>query len=302
MSKADTEREILEAIANTPDEASQIDIIMEKRRYFRPHKDSAFYPVVQEYLSSPSSNLEQVTKKLLSPIDEGILANHKDLDMMDLWYSIIHSAKRLPFRDTTSLNKLVALMKAIQAHRPPPTAARPDVYHNLGDFGMAARETMNDSPGYGSGYLLPELHAYANMIYFYALLTRENIANFWIYCIWEMRAALETLHQDDAPNQGHMPDTAVQQYNAHVPAAATWVFALGKQLYEREQDLTPKSPSQGNPGAGGSLWEGRAEFSKERWALWKKRFGEVAEMEGLSEEVRGIAKEAVDAMDKAEKE
>jgi hypothetical protein len=293
------EREIVEAIANVQDEATQIDILMKKRRCFGPALDgeSKFYPIVQDYVNSDVKS-EDAAKKLLTPINDAILQNRKNLNLLDLWYSIIHSAKRLPFRDTTGLNKLVTLIKAIKSSFPPPTAKDQDIYTCLRDFGMAARETMNDSPGCGSGYLLPEVHAYTNMIYFYALLTVEEVRNFWIYCIWEMRSALETPHEDDAPDGSHHSGTAIQKYNATIPSAAVWIFAAGKQIYEREYDLTPKSKTEGNPGKGGPLWEGKPEFSKQRWALWKKRFGELADMEGLTEEVKGIAKEATEAMDR----
>ncbi|KAI4649572.1 hypothetical protein J4E93_003892 [Alternaria ventricosa] len=283
-------REIADAIANVQDEATQIDIIMKRRGCFGPSEDDKFYPIVQDYLSSDTS-AKDAAKKLIEPINNAILQNKKDLPFLCLWYSIIHSAKRLPFRDTTGLNKLVTLMETIKASFPPPTAKDSDMYTCLRHFGMAARETMNDSPGGQCGYMLQEVHAYANMLYFYALITRENVANFWTYCIWEMRSALETPHKDDSKG------TAIQKYNAFIPSAAVWIFAMGKQVYERDQDLTPKKATEGNPGSGGPLWEGRAEFSKQRWALWKKRFVELAEMEGLTEEVRGIAKEAAEKMD-----
>jgi hypothetical protein len=291
--------EIAEAIANVQDEATQIDIIMKKRGCFGPGEDSKFYPIVQVYLNSSDDTTAQDTaKKLLTPINNAILENKRDLNLLNLWYSIIHSAKRLPFRSTTGLAKLVTLMQAIKSSSPPPTAKDPDIYTCLRDFSMAARETMNDSPGGGSGYLLPELHAYTNMLYFYALLTRENVRAFWIYCIWEMRNALETPHEDDPPNSG--ATTAIQKYNATIPPAAVWIFAAGQQIYEREQDLTPQKADQGNPGRGGPLWDGKAEFSKRRWAFWKSRFGVLARMEGLSEEARGIAGEAVMAMDRVD--
>jgi len=95
--------------------------------------------------------------------------------MFDPWYSIIHSAKCLPFRDTVGLHKLVTLMSAMKV--------QPALFHDLGGFTGEARESINDSPGYGSGYLPPEAHAYANMQYFVALLTRAQVADFCIYCI-----------------------------------------------------------------------------------------------------------------------
>jgi hypothetical protein len=301
MSKAAKEREIREALANIPDEASQIDYVMEKRGCFRHEDDSLFYPTVQEYLSTDLP-LEEATEKLLAPIHTAILKQHENLNMWDLWFSIIHSAKRLPFRDVVSLTKLVDLMSAIKASPPPPDTAHKDLFHTLTDFGMCARESMNDSPGCGSGYTLSERHAYTNMIYFYALLLKSGAAGFWIYCIWEMRSALEDVQEDDPPERGHQPGTRIEKFEARVPAAAVFVFAVGKEVYAREEDLSETRPEYGDPGKGGKLWKGQAEFSKERWALWKSRFVEVSELEELSEEVRAIAKEAVEAMKRIENE
>jgi hypothetical protein len=300
--QADRDRDIAEAIAKTNDEAVQIDIAMEKRGCFKPNTDSKFYSIIQEYMEN-DSRAEDFTPRLLAPINRALVNNEKHLDLLNLWYSIIHSAKRLPFRDTTSLEKLVALMKAIKASSPPPNIIRLHLFHSLHNFGLAARETMNDCPGGGCGYLVPEVHAYTNMLYFYALLTREKIVDFWIYCIWEMREALETPHEDDTSEfrQSDRRVTAADRHNATVPPAAMWIFALGREVYEREHDHAPKRPSQGNPGTGGPLWTGKSGFSKARWALWKKRFDQIAKMGGITDEVRGIALEAVSAMDEIER-
>ncbi|EDU46529.1 predicted protein [Pyrenophora tritici-repentis Pt-1C-BFP] len=297
-----TDAEILTAIANIDDEASQIDTIMSMRRCFGPNKDDKFYPIVHDYLTN-NLDVNETTRKLLSPINAAVQANEKEPSTYSLWYPIIHSAKRLPFRDITGLLKLVALMDTIKSSPAPPNAPEQDrdTYSALLHFSMCARETLNDTPGYGCGYLPQEAHAYANMLYFYALLTRENVYTCWIYCIWTMRPALETLYADDDPEDVSTPATVLEKYNAFVPAAAIWIFALGKQIYEREEDLTPMNPNQGNSGGGGALWEGRAEFSKGRWGLWKKRFGEVAGMEGVSVECRAIAREAEVAMDEIER-
>ncbi|KAE8860649.1 hypothetical protein PTNB29_05744 [Pyrenophora teres f. teres] len=297
-----TDAEILAAIANIPDEASQIDTIMSMRRCFGPNEDDEFYLIVQDYLTN-NLDVNDTTRKLVSPINAAVQANKKEPSTYSLWYPIIHSAKRFPFRDTTGLLKLVTLVNTIKSSPAPPNAPEKDkdMYSALLHFSMCARETLNDTPGYGCGYLPQEVHAYANMLYFYALLTRDNIYTFWIYCIWTMRPALETPHVVADPEDVSTPATALENYNAFVPAAAVWIFALGKQLYEREEDLAPKNLNQGNSGGGGPLWEGRAEFSKGRWGLWKKRFGEVAGMEGVSEECRNIAREAEVTMGDIEK-
>ena len=53
---------------------------------------------------------------------------------------------------------------------------------------------------------------------------------------------------------------------------------------------------RGDPVRGGEFWKGKPEFSKARWALWKRRFDQVSEMKELSEETRQIAREAVTKM------
>jgi hypothetical protein len=292
------EQEILSALAAIPDEPSQIDYITRQRRNWSPSPDSRSYSIIQDYLSK-NLDTKTTTEHLLEPLNSPVLKLYKTL--ADTWYALIHSAKRLPFRDVAGLMKLVELLRLIKANKPNPNAARKDIELNFVEFYWNARESMNDSPGHGSGYTVQEAHAYANMIYFFALLTKEKVAEFWIYCIWVMRGALEEVHKDDNPLRDYVGGP-VQKYESRVPAAAIWIFAMGKEVYDREKDLTETRPSHGDPGKGGELWTGRPEFSKERWALWKRRFGDVAGMEELSEEVRGIAKEAFEAMESIEKE
>lgn len=296
------DQKVQEAIASTSDEAKQIDAIAAIRKWFYQDGDSQHYPLVQSYLDG-NADLPQTANKITEPIDAAITANSlEEFPLMDLWYSILHSSKRTPFCNTESHNKLIELLKSIKSHQAPAEASDQNrsTYENLDGFGLASRETMNDSPGVGAGYSVPEAHAYANLNYFFARLTGEGIFDFWIYCIYNMRDALENVQQDDGPNDAHRPGTAVQKYDARAPAAAVWVFALGKKLYRKEEDLTPTSPNQGNPAKGGKLWEGKPGFSKERWALWKKRFGEISQMEEVSEETRKVAAKAFDAMNEAE--
>jgi hypothetical protein len=80
---ADKARKIQEALVDVTDEGRQIDIIARQRGYFMPDEDSAFYATVQEYMTS-KLNLKQATIKLLSPIDKAILADKKNLNLMDL--------------------------------------------------------------------------------------------------------------------------------------------------------------------------------------------------------------------------
>jgi hypothetical protein len=54
-------------------------------------------------------------------------------------------------------------------------------------------------------------------------------------------------------------------------------------------------------GKGGPLWRGKHGFSKERWQLWKERFGDMSRTElEIGDEVRTSASEAVLMMQKIE--
>lgn len=296
----DQDQKVQQAISTILDEPEQIDRIAEIRGWFKPSGDNAFYRIIQSYLTGEfdlASAIDQITK----PIDAEISAKSEDIDTSDLWYSILHSAKRISFRNTEDHQKLVNLVKEFKNHKGPAHEDESDVYSTLANFSMASRETMNDSPGYGAGCFAPEAHAWANLNYFFAYLTKDGVFKAWLYCIWAMRGALEVVIQDDEPNGLETAWTTSQKYDAFVPAAAVWVFALGKVLWKKEEDLTPQRQNAGNPAGGGQLWKGKAEFGKSRWAFWKSRFGEIGDMEVVGEETRKIAKEAVESMNESEK-
>ena len=82
-----------------------------------------------------------------------------------------------------------------------------------------------------------------------------------------------------------------------MPAAAAWISILGPQIYHWDMEFE-HGPRVGAPGSGGPLWEnGKHGFCKERWELWRKGFGAIAEMGGdLSENVRASARQAEKTM------
>ncbi|KAJ4297944.1 hypothetical protein N0V90_005843 [Kalmusia sp. IMI 367209] len=299
MTKEEESRQkIQQVLSETDDEPTQIDQIAAIRGWFRPAPKSIFYPAVQEYVKG-STNLQTTVANITKPIDEA-LTTHKieNIDVMDLWYSIFHSAKRISYRDAGSHTKLVNLLKAIRDHPEPSSTSEHPIYSTLSGLPMADREAYNDSPRYDVGVFPAEIHAWTNFNYFLARTIDAEVTDGHIFSIWSMRQALEM--EPKIGTGWYEASKPALYYDAHVPGAAVWVLGLGKKLHEREQDLTPKNENQGNPGRGGDLWTGSAAFSKERWAFWKKRFGEVAEFEGVSEETKSIAKEAVEAMNRAE--
>jgi hypothetical protein len=215
-----------------------------------------------------------------------------DVDFTDLWYSIIHSARKTHYRNTDEHERIVNLVAAFKEHSVPDNEKYNYLYSSLTDFLLTCREAYNDQPTPGTSVEL-ESTAWANMNYFFALLTKEDIADNSLFAIWAMRQALETPHSDDDQS------TAVQKYDMYVPAAAVWVFGAFRTLHDKEEDLTPKDKKQGNPAKGGELWKGQAEFSKARWELWQQRFLEIGKMEEVGEATRNVARDAVQAMERA---
>ncbi|KAI4934002.1 uncharacterized protein J4E92_003672 [Alternaria infectoria] len=286
-------QDILPTLQN---EADQIDQIAKIRGWFRPKEDSAYYPLIQDYLDE-KIDVKEATARILGPIDEKIKESKlDDVDFMDLWTSIIHSARRSTFRDgaRTQHHQLIELLAAFKEHSIPDNKEYDYLYKEMTDFGMACREAFNDAPAAHEGFIETEVQAWTNMNYFYAFVAREHIYDLSMYAIFALREALETPPIDEPMS------TANQKYDANVPAAAAWIIAYGHDLFRMEKDLTPTDKKQGNPGRGGELWKGKSEFSKERWALWKERFAAIAEMEGVKERTRLDAKDAIEAMERSQ--
>jgi hypothetical protein len=299
---AAAERKVQEVLARTPDEAQQIDEIAKIRNYTRPKEGSEIYVLIQEYIDG-KVDVDVTIEKITRPLDEKLVKTtnwEEEVELSDMWNGVLHSARRIPFRNNEGHMKLVDLVKAYKEHPEPAHEGEQGIYEKLLYLGISSRETMNGFPGGAAGYTKPEIHAYTNLHYFFALFTREGVREYWIYCIWAMRDALEDNLDDDRQTR-HKPVTAAQKYDAFVPAAAVWVLVLGKALYEREEDMTPTNRNQGNPARGGEYWKGKPEFSKARWALWKDRFSKVGGMTELSDETRQIAKEAVECMEESQK-
>jgi len=287
-------RKIEEIISGEHDEGAKIDQIAKIRGWFRPQDDSAFYPIVQDYLNE-KIEIDEASTMLFSPIDEKISASRlDDVQFMDLWYSIIHSARRISLRDLHKQDKVVALVAAFKNHSISENERYNYLYSSLTDFGMACREAYNNAPAAHNGFIDSEIDAWANMNYFFARVTSKDLGDSSLFAIWAMRQALETPQQDDEQA------TSVQKYDAYVPAAAAWAFGMGRELFRTEEDLTPTDRKQGNPARGGELWKGKAEFSKERWSFWKERFAEIGKRDDVGEKTRLIARDAVGAMKKAE--
>ena len=301
----------VERILNLPTFPEQVDAFAELRGYFRPEPDSNSYASVTQYMAG-SLSLSEAVNRIAEPIELAWTTGDHDPKffksesgkepqfsstegyLWDLWYSVLHTAKRTPWTDNAAHEKLLNLVKALK-ERPDPerdsmlqgqdwaydwVLGSDALWSNLLLLGPSSRESQNDSPGCGAGFQVPEQQAFANVNSFWARMTRDEVRGFWIYAIWALRGALEEKY----------PEVEKWRWDAWVPTAAMWVLILREKLWDKEEDLTPKNEWEGNPAKPGSLWkEGKSEFSKKRWGFWKQRFGEVACDEGLAAETRRIA-------------
>jgi hypothetical protein len=123
-----------------------------------------------------------------------------------------------------------------------------------------------------------------NVNRFLALLVATEEPFEWgsLFALATLRMALETPWEHMA-----LEDPLV----ALIPAAAAWIEVLGAEIYEWDEEYE-SGRLIGAPGSGGPLWKGKHGFCKERWKLWRERFGEAARKEDESEHVRRVAREA----------
>jgi hypothetical protein len=74
-------------------------------------------------------------------------------------------------------------------------------------------------------------------------------------------------------------------------AAALWIKFCGEHLHSLNQIWEP-DPRKGNVARGGPLYGGPNGFCKERWELWRERFGVLTQVDGLEEGTREMLKDA----------
>ncbi|KAL4908909.1 hypothetical protein BDW74DRAFT_145539 [Aspergillus multicolor] len=116
-------------------------------------------------------------------------------------------------------------------------------------------------------------------------------ASFSWFALVTLRNALETPTEQIRP---------AESLEALIPAAAAWIEILGAKIYRWELEFE-SGPKVGARGKGGPLWDGKHGFCKERWGLWRKRFGELGKMEpGIPENVKVVAQGAESMMEQIE--
>ncbi|KAJ5796865.1 uncharacterized protein N7518_005405 [Penicillium psychrosexuale] len=203
-----------------------------------------------------------------------------------LWAVIVGCACESPEHHDKLVDILVQLSKL-----PSPKTAGGDalilydmqIWKDLPTLGWALREQWNISvPSGPPDNRQSVISKIINRDKFTALLmaTEEPVFAYSWFAIFTLRDALEI------PINQLLPTYPLE---ALIPAAA-WISTLGVEIYEWDKDLSGYKGMA--PGSGGPLC-----FCKERWQLWRKRFGEVARMRGeIGDEARTAAREAEEMM------
>ncbi|KAJ6465531.1 hypothetical protein C8R47DRAFT_1155003, partial [Mycena vitilis] len=200
--------------------------------------------------------------------------------LWDLYYSILHAAKKTPWRDVAAQQRLVDLAAALKARPNPPHPVRMTIpasrnwvweggaylWSNQIMFGPSARETWNDSPGCGAGWRVPEVRAWTNVNAFVARLSAQGVRDFRLYGMWALREALE----DEIAIGGHHPAESVSwMAEALFEGAAVWVRLAGRCIHARlQEEYSLSLRRSGRNGTGGSMRRRRRGDIRRLLRIW----------------------------------
>ena len=251
---------IREAESSGRDEGARSDIIATIHGWLAPEIQNPSYSIVLDYLNE-RIGVKDASKRIFSPIDERINENKlDDVNFAELWLSILYSARRISYRQSQQHDKLVDLVAAFKNHSISGNEEYNYIYGSLTEFDLCCREVCNNSPNVDSGFINEEADAWANLNFFLARVASKHISDCSRFAIWVMREALEEPQDDDKPAR------AAEKHNVYVPAAAMWVFGMGRALFMKEEEvLNLDDMHTGNSEEPGDLWKGKRGFSKQRW-------------------------------------
>ena len=236
--------------------------------------------------------------------------------LWNLYYAILHAAKRIPWHDVEHQEKLVDLVRALKARPDPPAPERMTValkrdwiwqpgavWSVLLMLGPSACESWNDCCGCGAGWTAPETAAWTNVNAFVARIVAGGVATmFHTYGL----GALSDLERKWSAMNGHEHGEEPVIRETVVAIAALWALIAGREIYEhREGD------SRSEDGEAIDIERRGEDFpwvkanegtTAARWAFWKRRLRQEAELKGLSEQVTDLALKAVDRMQEIQDE
>lgn len=268
-----------------------------QRQYHTPEKAVEIWGVEEDFPEP-----DETTRSL--PSTEG--------QLWELWYSVLHAAKRIPWDDNDRQEKLLELVETLKARPDPPPPERmtvalkgdwiwesSDLWSTLGMLGPSARESWNDGCGFGAGWTPAEQRAWINVNAFVARITCNGLLDFSSYALWALGDALED--QLEGNNLHHVVPVP-QRLSLYVKVAAVWVFIAGEYIYEsaltgdeaidvNSLELEPrwkiKFPKS---------WKRSDTITDARWAYWRRMFKHLSEKDELEQDSRDMAAGAASAM------
>ncbi|KAI1015506.1 hypothetical protein LB504_011060 [Fusarium proliferatum] len=253
------------------------------------------------------------------PANEQDQSENAEMLLWNLWYSILHTAKKIPFTEEARQKKLVDIVRALKARPNPPEpvpmtiSLKRDWVWELGTIwsdliilGASIAEVRNDSCGRGAGWSWPEQQAEQNLNAFYARLTASGVAN--IHVQGEI-CAIDALEKAPTPWYRRVSPPPNHEILSHyITCAALWTIIAGKDVYARyphtrdgrdievvdrilelRGDELPWNRSR-------KRYKGRARWETARREFARRRFEAESHNEDLSPEVRDLAGRAAKAM------
>lgn len=263
---------------------SEEEVARNQRTFHSPEKGIELW--------GPEENIEEFRARVTDPAD----APSMEGELWDLYYTILHAAKKIPWGDSVAQQKLVDLLAAIKARPNPQQPANMtialkrnwiyqwgELWSDLIMLGPAGRESWNDFPGCGAGWEVPEVSAWVNVNAFVARLTVQEVRNFGVYGSWALQEALE----GKIEVVGHHCPPPSKIYKAEVlfKVAAVWIRLAGQYMYGHLQP-DPKGREDANT----NFW------SRSQWEKWRARFEEESQKAQYSAEVTRISRECAEIM------
>ncbi|KAF7590279.1 hypothetical protein BBP40_003016 [Aspergillus hancockii] len=242
------------------------------------------FSILDEYLQPSSSttpsaaahSIHGLAKPLLSGPDAENLENF----VWEFWVIFINIAKQIPC-DSPSQDRLVELVKALSEI--PPTTIQiwgndTRLWADLPLLGPNMREawnppTPNDSKEVAQGWI--------NLNSFAARLLTLDATSWKLFAVWALRDALEE-------------ESSGSKLECDVVVAREWFKHGGPIL--REQ-VTANDDKEDRMMAGGTLYQGPAKVSLERWVFWKERLNKICEQGGEVGQVASAAKVTMDQVE-----
>ena len=267
---------------------SEEEAARQQRTYHSPEKALELW--------GPEENIDELKARVTGAAD----APSVEGELWDLYYTILHASKKVPWSDGGAQQKLVNLLAAIKSRPNPPRPAnmtialqrnwiyqRGELWSDLVMLGPSSRETWNDSPGCGAGWEAPEVNAWLNIQAFVARLTVQQVHNFGVYGIWALQEALECKIEVGGGFRSPRPPSRIYKAEVLFRVAAVWIRLAGRYMYDQ---IEAAGDPDGREDAGTLFW------TRPQWDRWRARFEEEAEKARFSDDVTRMAAECAAIM------